>query len=389
MPKTIIIFLISLLLTACQPIAPVSAPAPNESLDLGNVDELAALALQEITAQMAGNHFYVSPNGDDDNDGLLAELPFETILQAIVNVRAGDTIHLGAGDYFETMMTLRDGMPNAPITIIGPPDAVIRGGALDNVLVRINHDYYTLYGFTIDGLRGDADRMRGFKDKLLYAQKHEERRGIHGLRLLDMNFKNAGAECVRLRYFVEKSEVAFSRFSGCGVWDFVFNEGGKVGEGIYIGTSSKQWADGKNRTAGPDETTNNWIHHNFFETRGNECVEAKEGAINNVIEYNECTGQMDPESAGIVARGSGNIIRYNKIYGNVGAGVRVGGHTVDGTQYGQQNEIYGNELFDNVGGGVKIMVPNQNKVCNNIVYDNAKGPTAGDYGSEYDPQEGC
>ncbi|MEM7537067.1 MAG: DUF1565 domain-containing protein [Chloroflexota bacterium] len=355
----------------------------------GNADITVEDAFASVEALMTGEHYYVSPDGDDDNDGLSEESPFETILQAIITVRAGDTIHLGPGEYFETMMTVRDGTPEAPITIIGPPEAIIRGEALDNVLMRINHDYYTLYGFSFDGLYGDPDKMRGYKDKLLYAQKHEVRSGIKGLRVLNITFQNAGAECVRLRYFLTESEVAFSRFHNCGIWDFVFDEGGKVGEAIYMGTSSKQWDDGKNRTSDPDETMHNWIHHNFMDTQGNECAEVKEGGTANIIEYNECTGQKDPESAGIVARGSGNIIRYNTIYGNVGAGVRVGGHTVDGIQYGQENEVYGNELYNNTAGGVKIMVPSQAKVCDNNVYDNEGGPVVGEYAADYNPTVSC
>ena len=399
---TLICILVGCLLfsSGCQPIVPTSeltdtsssetsSNSPSPADEAGYSEELAAQALIEIEALMVGTHYYVSPMGDDDNDGLTAETPFETVLQAIIQVRAGDVIHLAPGDYFETVMTVRDGTPDAPITIIGPPEAVIRGSALDNVLFRINNDYYNLYGFTIDGLYGDSDRMRGYKDKLLYAIKHEAYNGIKGLRLLNMHFKNAGGECVRLRYFVEESEVAYSHFHNCGIWDFVYHEGGKVGEAIYIGTSSKQWGDGKNATTGPDETRGNWIHHNYMNTGGNECAEAKEGATENIIEFNECTGQMDPESAGFVSRGSGNIIRYNKSYGNVGAGIRVGGHTVDGIQYGQQNQVYGNELFANEAGGVKVMVPNQAKVCENLVYENPGGPVIGEYGGDYDPELLC
>ncbi|MEM7126141.1 MAG: DUF1565 domain-containing protein [Chloroflexota bacterium] len=397
MKRLIVLLILLCVLCACQPItlleetsgASQSAMPASPADSVGPSDELIAAALEEVESLMVGNHYYVSPGGDDENDGLSPETPFETILQGIITVRAGDTIHLAPGYYWETMMSLRDGEPDAPITIIGPPEAVIRGSALDNVLVRINNDYYTLFGFTVDGLYGDADRMRGFKDKLLYAIKHEPRNGIKGLRILNMDFRNAGGECVRLRYFVENSEVAYSRFKNCGVWDFVFNEGGKVGEGVYVGTSSKQWGDGKNATVEPDVTQGNWIHHNYMETLGNECVEAKEGATNNIIEYNECTGQMDPESAGIVSRGSGNIIRYNKVYGSVGAGVRVGGHTVDGVQYGQKNQVYGNLLFANDAGGVKIMVPNQAKICDNVLSDNPGGPTAGDYKSDYAPDAPC
>ena len=110
-----------------------------------------------------------------------------------------------------------------------------------------------------------------------------------------MTFKNAGGECVRLRYFAQHNEIATSRHSRrCGVHDFRFKAGGKNGEGIYIGTAPEQRGDGKNPTTDPDLSNGNWIHHNSFDTQGNECVDIKEAASGNLVENNRCTGQRDP-----------------------------------------------------------------------------------------------
>ena len=128
-----------------------------------------------------------------------------------------------------------------------------------------------------------------------------------------MTFRNAGEECLRIKYFARHNEIAYSRFHDCGIWDFVFDAHGVVGEAIYLGTSSKQWDI--NLTIEPDITAHNWVHHNVIDTQGNECVEAKEGSAYNIIEYNLCTGQKDPNSGGIVSRGKGNVIRFNVIHG--------------------------------------------------------------------------
>lgn len=63
-------------------------------------------------------------------------------------------------------------------------------------------------------------------------------------------------------------------------------------------------------------------------------MDVKEGAMDTVIETNYCTGQMDEDSAGIDSRASGTTIRYNKVVGCKGAGVRLGGHKVGSDQYG-------------------------------------------------------
>lgn len=335
------------------------------------------------------HHYYVAPDGDDEETGESPVTAFATLQHALNRVQPGDTIHLLPGDYFETVASVVAGRATAPITIMGPPDAVLHGAGDSNIIFYLTHDYYTLVGFTLDGLYGDPSQQEGYMDKLLYVQGKQVRRGVTGLRVLNMTFQNAGGECLRLRYFAQKNEIAYSTFTTCGLYDFEFDGGGKNGEAIYIGTSSTQWADGKNPTAEPDNSKQNWVHHNVIDTQGNECVEIKEGGNANLIEYNTCTGQLDPHSAGIGARGNRNIIRYNRVYGNVGAGVRLGGHEVDDIQYGVQNEVYGNQLMNNVAGGVNIAVGPQARICENLLTQNLGKRSFGDAADEYDPIQPC
>ncbi|MCK5921157.1 MAG: hypothetical protein KAG66_09465, partial [Methylococcales bacterium] len=174
-----------------------------------------------------------------------------------------------------------------------------------------------------------------------------------------------------------------------GVYDFQFNNGGKNGEAIYVGTSSKQWDDGKNPTADPDESNNNWIHHNNINTLGNECVDIKEGATANIVEYNNCFGQKDSKSGGLDVRGDGNTLRYNQVHGNIGAGVRLGGHLVNGRQYGRNNHVYGNQIYDNLGGGIKFQEAPQGDICGNDAYNNAQGNETGTYRDSFNITAPC
>ena len=229
--------------------------------------------------------------------------------------------------------------------------------------------------------------MGAFREKLLYVIGYDARDGVHHLRVLGMTFRNAGEECLRIKYFAHHNEIAYSTFHDCGIWDFVFDAHGVVGEAIYLGTSSKQWDI--NLTIEPDVTAYNWVHHNVINTQGNECVEAKEGTEGNIIEYNICSGQRDPNSGGIVSRGKANVIRYNEIHGSAGAGVRLGGHFVDGIQYGTGNLVYGNVVYDNVAGGIKVMVAEQALICGNRLWDNAGGAMTGDFAAAYDGAQPC
>lgn len=335
------------------------------------------------------HHYYVGPQGDDNAAGESPMTAFATLQQALARVQPGDTIHLLPGDYFENVVSRVDGRVDAPITIIGPVNAVLHGAGAASAAFYLTHSYYTLTGFTLDGLYGNPAQKEGYTQKLLYVQGEGIKQGVTGLRVLNMHFQNAGGECLRLRYFAQKNEIAYSTFTTCGLLDFAFAEGGKNGEAIYIGTSSTQWNDEKNPTADPDESSENWVHHNVIDTQGNECVEIKEGASANLIENNTCTGQLDPDSGGIGARGNHNIIRFNLINGNVGAGVRLGGHEVDGVQYGVQNAVYGNRLVHNVAGGINIAVGPQARICGNWLSQNWGKASLGDAGADYQPSQPC
>lgn len=341
-----------------------------------------------VLAQSDGVHYFVSPDGDKSNSGASPSSPFRSIQQALQLAGPGDTIHLGSGHYYQDVYTVRDGAPGRPITIVGTANAVVHG-LTSNRIFQVHHDYISLIGFTIDGLRRNAEpnRMGAFREKLLYVIGYDARDGVHHLRVLGMTFRNAGEECLRIKYFAHHNEIAYSTFHDCGIWDFVFDAHGVVGEAVYLGTSSKQWDI--NLTIEPDITAHNWVHHNVMDTQGNECVEAKEGTEHNIIEYNLCTGQKDPNSGGIVSRGKANVIRYNEIHGNVGAGVRLGGHLVDGVQYGLDNLVYGNIIYENDAGGLKVQVDGQALICGNQVWDNAAGDVAGAYGQNYDPATAC
>ena len=84
-----------------------------------------------------------------------------------------------------------------------------------------------------------------------------------------------------------------------------------------------------------------------------------------------------------------NVIRYNEIHGSVGAGVRLGGHFVDGVQYGVENLVYGNIIYENDAGGIKVLVDGQALICGNRFRDNAAGAMTGDFAEKYDGAQPC
>jgi hypothetical protein len=331
-------------------------------------------------ASVANNNYFVSPAGSDSASGTSSSRPFATIQRALDVAPTGSTIHLAAGIYRQDAITRRDG-----VTVTGPATAVVQGGGAARVW-QVQHDRITLSGFTIDGLFGSPATPDGYRDKLIYAISTTPGDGVDRLTIRGMTLTNAGGECVRLRYLLTNSEVSNSKIGPCGVHDFQFPGGGKNGEAIYIGTAPEQQGANGAPDARPDVSRGNRIHDNVIDTRGNECVDIKENSTANVVEHNLCTGQRDPQSAGLDARGSGNTFRFNTVYGNTGAGIRFGGDTpADGTN----NDAYGNSITGNRAGGIKFQATPQGRICGNAMSGNTGGDAVGTYAAQFTPTQPC
>lgn len=308
-----------------------------------------------------------------------------TIQEAVDLAQPGDTVELSPGEYFQDVVTKKDGHPDKAITIKGPRNSIIKGSGKPRIF-EINHSYITLEGFTIDGHYRQSSEITSYRDKLIYVTGKIPGKALTHLKISNMDIKNAGGECIRLRYFIQDSEISYNSIMTCGVGDFEFNDGGKNGEGIYIGTAPEQRGDKKNPDSQIDHSDSNWIHNNIFDTQGNECVDIKEGSSFNVVENNKCTGQKDVNSGGMDSRGDNNIFRYNEIYDNLGAGVRLGG---DEEEDGIDNQVYGNSISNNRSGGIKFQRTPQGKICDNKMEGNEKGNSVGSYGEDFNPEKSC
>lgn len=80
-----------------------------------------------------------------------------------------------------------------------------------------------------------------------------------------------------------------------------------------------QWKDG------PDGCNDNWVHGNFINTCGNECIEVNQGSSGNLIEDNDCSNQRDAQAGCYGSRGDDNTIRYDEKKQNIPAHSVVGG----------------------------------------------------------------
>jgi hypothetical protein len=293
---------------------------------------------------------YVSPTGNDTGDGSEAA-PLRSIQAALDDAEAGTVINLAPGEYREQLTTQRDGEPGAPITIRGPENGKDPSGRNQAVLygtgriVNIDHSFYTLEGFTIDGqerlpaeqLPADLGAVDAFKNgvqpqiedsKLIYVGSADTATDITGITIRNMFLTEAGTECVRLRNNANGNTIADSVIQYCGL------RGGSSdddedrfpyhnGEGIYIGTSPNSDSQ---PMAENDTSSNNIVTGNVIRTFGSECLDVKENAHTNVFENNECSGNTEPRDfsgSNVELRGHGNIVRGNVIGDSAGWNIKI------------------------------------------------------------------
>jgi hypothetical protein len=321
---------------------------------------------------------YVSPTGNDDSGDGSQAAPLSSIQAALDEAEAGTVINLAPGEYRETLTTMRDGTPEAPITIRGPETGTDAAGRHQAVLygtgriVNIDHNHYTLEGFTIDGqerldgtqLPTDLASIGAFKDgvqaqvedsKLIYIGSSDTTRDVTGTTIRNMFLTEAGTECVRLRNNANGNTITDSAIQYCGMLGsrdegddededddrFPYHNG----EGVYIGTSP---ASDNQPMHENDTSSNNVVTGNIIRTFGAECLDVKENAHHNVFEDNECSANTEPREfngSNIELRGHDNVVRANVIADSAGWNVKIQSDDEDDYDNG------GNSLEDNTLSG--------------------------------------
>lgn len=317
--------------------------------------------------------YYVSPNGSDTGSGARDD-PLRTIQQALNFARAGDTVHLLAGDYFQDFETTRSGKRDAPIEITGPKDAVVKGASDDGVVVAdIQHDHVHLTGCTFDGLwrpskPDDPESYRVALIRVTGADKGTDEY-LRDVRIAPHAIGNA--EGGVLLTMVRDSEVGPFRVVGpLGKSYTVGDAVDHTGEVVYVGSPPVQVRNLREQGAltGADETRNIRIHHidNSAGYGHSELVNVKAGAHDVTVEY--CTdgggGYVTDQStnASIAIAGHGTTVRWNDLRGgplpdeaqlpthgiSIDANVPEYCERDDGPQQcvGFDNALYGNRIRD-------------------------------------------
>jgi hypothetical protein len=325
---------------------------------------------------------YVSPTGDDNTGDGSQAAPLRTIQAALDEAEAGTVVNLAPGEYRETLTTMRDGTPEAPITIRGPENGTDPAGRRQAVLygtgriVNIDHNHYTLEGFTIDGqerldgaqLPTDLASIGPFKDgvqgqledsKLIYIGSSDTTRDVTGTTVRNMFLTEAGTECVRLRNNANGNAIVDSVIQYCGLLGSTDEDDDDDrfpyhnGEGVYIGTSPNSDSQPMHEN---DTSSNNRVSGNVIRTFGAECLDVKENAHANVFEGNECSANTEPREfngSNVELRGHDNVVRGNVIADSAGWNVKIQSDDEDDYENGG-NAVEDNTLSGSAAEAVRI-----------------------------------
>lgn len=187
--------------------------------------------------------------------------------QAIAAARPGDTIRLAAGRYAAVAISDRSGTAQAPITLIGPPEAVIDGGSATGGYALHLQDagFWQLSGVTVTG---------GGKGVVVDHGQHN---------LLDsLDIGRTGDEAVHVRASSSDNTLQRSTVHDTGLAQPGF------GEGVYLGSARSNWPS---VSAGqPDLSMRNRIVDNTFRAITAENVDVKEATAGALITGNRFDG---------------------------------------------------------------------------------------------------
>ncbi len=305
--------------------------------------------------------FFVSPLGDDTKSGTSPSNAKKSIQLIVEIMRPGDTLRLLPGTYTQNIETVRSGSADAPISIVGTDDSKLVGNEKNrNRVVAISHSYIRLEGFEINGLAGSPQLKSNFANKLIYVAAKTGHQ-LQGIQIKSLKVSNARGECIRFKN-VSLSLIANNHITHCGIEDYKFSGGQQNGEAIYIGTAPEQLPLGK-----VDESVFNHVVGNQINVYGSECIDLKEGANYTRIFYNYCANALAHRSGAISIRSSNNLVKYNTIVSNQGAGIRIG---ADVESLAINNIVEHNELIENQHSAIKIMNWPQANVCKNKIQGN-------------------
>lgn len=329
--------------------------------------------------------------------------PLGSIQEALDRAEPGQTVAVASGVYriVRPLHTVRDGGPDAPITITGPPDAVVRpfsGAGRFSALLRIKHSHIHLRGLTFNGL-GDsnrADEAVQYKVPTLIRilPPIDSMDYLRDIVVKPKAVGNSYWNLINLNRTVgmEIGEFRVVGLAGAG-YVLTGTKNKHAGEIVYVGTPPSAVLQDVYPNWGIDQSRDIHIHHidNAAGHPHSEIVNTKLGTRNVLIEY--CTdgggsqhtepypvASMNLQSYDATVRwcvlrnGDGHGIHVNS--GAEGALERIDDPPITRETAGTGHRVYGNTIegFGADAVAYKLASPaEQALVCGNTIDGSTQG----------------
>jgi len=120
--------------------------------DIDDIDDMVVgdIVVKECEDGICENIYYVSKNGDDDNDGS-EQYPWLTIQKAADSMWSGDTVYIKEGTYQESIRILRSGRKERRITFSNFENDEVKVSVKNCHGFDVEANYITINGFNISG----------------------------------------------------------------------------------------------------------------------------------------------------------------------------------------------------------------------------------------------
>ena len=345
----------------------------------------------EETQRQNPDTLFVDTEGSLEAPGTTDD-PLDSIETALYQAEPGDTIQVRPGVYRELIEPPKGGQPDNPITITGPPDAILKSDPRKYNVVLIRHSHIHITGLTIDGLENpDApDEVNSYsRAQLVQARPPTDTdQYLTDIVVSPHRIGNTQKSLVSLER-TRNAEVGPFRVIGpAGTKYLLTDRAGHNGEIVYLGTSPSNLETDWHPWAEYDQSSNILVHHidNSEGYGHSELVNTKLGTHDITVEY--CTdgggsqNTEDSPAASIRFQSFDATVRWCDLQNGMGHGVEIASFKARDAQQNQSNPseiqrrggtdnaVYGNRITGFDEAAIAYPVESQTQIdqrhiCNN------------------------
>jgi hypothetical protein len=298
-----------------------------------------------------------TPSGSASPQRTVVVSTSDELVDALDDAKAGDTIALGDGSYTGRFVAAAEGSDESPITLTGARAAVLSTGSYSSgFALHITGSHWIVDGISV---------TKSGKGIVLDGSEHTTIR--------DVEVGGIGAEGVHFRAGSSDGILEESDIHDTGVRQPAF------GEGVYIGSSYKNWRTVTGSSARPDRSDRVVVRDNVISTTTGEGVDAKEGTTGGSITGNTFrragfSGKNSADSW-IDVKGNGYTVSGNSGSDALLDAIQV--HTVR-EGWGKKNVFSDNTVLGDVA-GFTVWV-DKKSVGTTVECHDAKADTDGEKG---------